>query len=642
MKKNKAIAVPLVLCLAAGAVSWPMPEKTVLRAYATDPICKEIDPLDYTYEIYPLVAPFNEYFFVKTDNPHPESFRFSDKDSPYSETSVIYNADTVYADVEYENEDIYRVNGGYIFKSFTTNGGEVTLQFQKSITKAEFNTEVYGTPDPETTGYSPYHGMPVGTYKRYSDGGWYYIDGYYKWEDSDVTFELPELCDDCDYLINTYATGTDFFENMDAVQSGFSSICLYSGSFIRGEVYRSGDRDWNLTTGFHVDQSFYIYSPYSRRDSKSLFASALYPYRYDSLGFPGMMGKVSSRLSADSSYEWSSTSHAHILVTYDGETKTYGGQGHGEGQGLTPDKLTHIYTFGDNDETTDLAGARALLDEYAAVEMDDDIPREGELTWEKIYNTVGDGAWVDMGGYYTYLYQKDSNASFSYDEWGVGNSLYWGGSLGYCKDTWVDGRYINKSFIPGASFEDHPTSSILLTETTVPVITNYKRTWDSASSSYVYTSAEVEETVVKNVLYRYDSTDHVWKANVNWGEYYNTYSNFKAMSDQGVIDSKYLDMLTLTSEQVKELISNGNTDKSPEEGYIFDGYAPQGAYFLKGDCNEDGARSISDVVTLQKWLLADKDIQLENWRNVDLTEDKKLDAFDLCLLKKMLIEQSAD
>ena len=132
MKKNKTIAVPLVLCLAAGTVSWPMPEKTVLRAYATDPICKEIDPLDYTYEIYPLVAPFNEYFFVKTDNPHPESFRFSDKDSPYSETSVIYNADTVYADVEYENEDIYRVNGGYIFKSFTTNG-EGDTAIQKSV-----------------------------------------------------------------------------------------------------------------------------------------------------------------------------------------------------------------------------------------------------------------------------------------------------------------------------------------------------------------------------------------------------------------------------------------------------------------------------------------------------------------------------
>lgn len=43
-------------------------------------------------------------------------------------------------------------NGGYIFRSFTTNGGEVTLQIQEPITKAEYNTAIYGTPDPETTG----------------------------------------------------------------------------------------------------------------------------------------------------------------------------------------------------------------------------------------------------------------------------------------------------------------------------------------------------------------------------------------------------------------------------------------------------------------------------------------------------------
>ena len=29
---------------------------------------------DYTYEIKPLLAPFNTFFFVKTDNPDPRSF----------------------------------------------------------------------------------------------------------------------------------------------------------------------------------------------------------------------------------------------------------------------------------------------------------------------------------------------------------------------------------------------------------------------------------------------------------------------------------------------------------------------------------------------------------------------------------------
>ncbi|MCR4645146.1 MAG: dockerin type I repeat-containing protein [Oscillospiraceae bacterium] len=640
MKCRNVIAAAAALCLAGGTVCFPLPsgESMAVRVSATDPACRDIDPLQYTYEIYPLVEPFNEYFYVKTDNPNPESFRFADHDSPYSETSVIEAVDAVYADVEYEDDSVRRVNGGYLFKSFSTNGGKVTLQVQESITKAEFNTEIYGTPEPESTGYSPYHGMPVGSYNQYHDGGWSYsILGYYRWTDSDITFTLPALCDDCDYLIEQYAKGEDFFTDMDAVQSGFSSICLYSGSYIRGELYRSGNRDWHLTPGAHVDQSFYIYSPYSRKDNKSLLASALYPYRYDSLGFPGMMGKVSSILSDRSSYEWSSTSHAYINVTYDGVTKSYGGAGHGEGQGISADKLTHIFTFGDNDESMTLEASRALLDEYAAVEMDDDIPREDQLTWGKIYDTVGDGAWVDMGGYYTYLYQRDDRASFSSDEWGVGNKLYWGGSLGYCWDTWVDGRYISKIFVEGETFEDHPESAVLLTTATVPVITECKKSWDQSASGYVYTSAEVEETEQKNVTFRYDAEEQNWKANVNWGGSDNSYKAFRQLTEQGLIDEKYLAMLTLSREDVEAIIASGNTDRSPESGYLYDGYAPQGAPFRKGDLNNDGSCDVLDVVLLQQWILAVPKADIANQNTADMNDDKVLDVFDLSLLKRQIL-----
>ena len=40
---------------------------------------------DYTYEIIPLLPPLNQYFYVKTDNPDPYSFRFYDKDTVYGE-----------------------------------------------------------------------------------------------------------------------------------------------------------------------------------------------------------------------------------------------------------------------------------------------------------------------------------------------------------------------------------------------------------------------------------------------------------------------------------------------------------------------------------------------------------------------------
>ncbi|MBQ8348829.1 MAG: hypothetical protein IJY19_04170 [Ruminococcus sp.] len=45
------------------------------------------------------------------------------------------------------------------------------------------------------------------------------------------------------------------------------------------------------------------------------------------------------------------------------------------------------------------------------------------------------------------------------------------------------------------------------------------------------------------------------------------------------------------------------------------------------------------VVILQKWLLAVPNTKIADWKAADLCEDDKLDVFDLCLMKRMLIEQ---
>lgn len=62
---------------------------------------------------------------------------------------------------------------------------------------------------------------------------------------------------------------------------------------------------------------------------------------------------------------------------------------------------------------------------------------------------------------------------------------------------------------------------------------------------------------------------------------------------------------------------------------------------VPGDVNGDGTFGISDVVLLQRWLLAVPDIELDNWKAADLCEDGRLDVFDLCLMKKALIEKIA-
>ena len=574
---------------------------------------RELGVTDYTYTITPILEPFNEYFFVKTDNPDPKSFQFADKSSVYSEESTIvldydswYDKVQLYADIKYENEETGRVNGGYIFKSSNTDGGEIVLQSRN--------------------------------------------DSYYSsnvtWNDTDVKIKLPTLEDEIDYLIGTYAKESSFFDNMDAVQSGFSSICLYSGSSIRGKLIKPNDY-WCVAAAGHIDQSFYIYSPYDREDSQSLFASAIYPFRYDSLGFPSMMGAVSERLDSSSSYKWNSNSHAHIDVTYGAETHTYGGQGFGKGQRISEDKIKQYFTFGTSETKITLKSIRQLLQDYAAVEMDDDIPREDELTWKKICNDVGEGAWARILGSnlmsngkfqtdfqsYTYFYKKGEGKNFSDDEWGIGYRIYWGGDLGYACDAWVDGRYIGKwrYFVPGEKFEDHPTSDIILNQVNIPQITyDYTYEYNFFIDKYekVYSNIQITEKA-KTVLFSYG--EEIWKAKYDaFDDGCADYSEIAELVEKGLIDERYLDMVTLTLDEVKALEVDKNTNIVPGTGFIYDGSAKPGTpYTYKyGEIDDDG-----EITSADSLMILRQSVGLENFNDAkralaDVDNDGKITSAD--------------
>lgn len=60
---------------------------------------------------------------------------------------------------------------------------------------------------------------------------------------------------------------------------------------------------------------------------------------------------------------------------------------------------------------------------------------------------------------------------------------------------------------------------------------------------------------------------------------------------------------------------------------------------IAGDINADGQFNIADVVILQKWLLSVPNTELTDWTAADLYKDDRIDVFDLCLIKRMLIEQ---
>ena len=59
-----------------------------------------------------------------------------------------------------------------------------------------------------------------------------------------------------------------------------------------------------------------------------------------------------------------------------------------------------------------------------------------------------------------------------------------------------------------------------------------------------------------------------------------------------------------------------------------------------GDVNGDNEFNIADAVLLQKWLLGSPDTQLTNLKAADFCKDNRLDVFDLCLMKRDLLEKT--
>ncbi|MGN0592061.1 MAG: DUF4434 domain-containing protein [Ruminococcus sp.] len=73
-------------------------------------------------------------------------------------------------------------------------------------------------------------------------------------------------------------------------------------------------------------------------------------------------------------------------------------------------------------------------------------------------------------------------------------------------------------------------------------------------------------------------------------------------------------------------------------GYAKDNGIKLVSEMIPGDVNSDGIFNIADVVLLQKWILAVPDTHLAYRKAADLCEDGKINVFDLCLAKRMMLE----
>ncbi|SER09623.1 Putative cell wall binding repeat-containing protein [Lachnospiraceae bacterium NE2001] len=519
---------------------------------------------DYSYKITPMLPPFNEYFYIQTDNPDPDSFSFIDSSTKYSENggsiSVTY---TIFSDVQYEDVATRRVKGGYIAYGSNTDGGELTLR-ARTVTST-------------STGYNISTGETYES-KNYED------------VETDVKITIADLVDDTDYLIQTYGgDATDYFGKMSAIQSGFYSICLYTGASIRGNLVKSTTYPYyGLSNSPHVDQNFYIQSPYSRKDGKKLLVSYLYPYRYDSIGFPSKMRAVSERIQPDATYEWSKTNHSVILFTYNGETKGYGGQGHGGGQQILQDMVNYWYKFdgseGDAYTTASLDSISTQLKYYGSLSVPDDVPTEDKLTWKQVKADVGTGKYVKLIAIYNIYGSSDEGYTYLYDNGSTSEGSNGFVSIGYFSNAWFEGRYYNRHEIieqdlkfgdEAADGTDSGKASIVIKDFTA------KLPDDGNTYKYNYSTLTDDKYNASTGLwkgyttFRYDETSGNWIADV----YTNTTYYEKGVGYKPCEDADFVDACTLTPDEVTALKVDKNTSTTPDSYLIYDKLTAPGTPF---------------------------------------------------------------
>ena len=512
---------------------------------------KEEEPLywdvsQYSYEVTPLLAPLNDWFYIKTDNPEPDSFVFIDKESVYVDDPDSYAAmlveKDVFEDVEYDDSTISRVKGGYLARCNRTDGGELIL---------------------------------CNKYIDYSSDGWYSV------HETDVKISLPKLIDKYDYIINKYAPSGDvFFDRMTTIQNGLLDESLYSGIGIRGDLEVSEDRPYyGVRLGYHKDQYLSIYSPYSQNIGGKLLSTFMFPFSLDSEGFPGFMIGVAQRLDPNVTYEWSDYYHYIVNITKDGKTMGFGGAGPQFGaQQILKSQISHRFTFdkGEDDESVYLSVdyLRDIALEYAKLEVPDDPGKTlPELTMEDVKNMVGEGAYIKVvGNTYGENRQRLSSYSYVYIYYLAGTAY-----LYELTNAWYEGRYYNyyEAFEDGTSFEEsldsHPELMFDRIKLTLPehedgcrfFILNSSGKRDYLSDDGVYEG---------KVSFYYEEETGTWKNELFQDLRYETPDGRVIPVDESV----YLDDITITYDEAVEMNLDSNRNVFPSEYLNFDGTVEPG------------------------------------------------------------------
>jgi|GEM_PF-521531 len=186
--------------------------------------------------------------------------------------------------------------------------------------------------------------------------------------------------------------------------------------------------------------------------------------------------------------------------------------------------------------------------------------------------------------------------SFKAQDYGYGNYYAWISAVNSCGST--DSEGISFSVVDGATYTDvYSEQSVYSLDDMVSLSVDTV----CAKGQVVGIDKEGEGRIITEEC---DSTYKIAASELGEGKYS---AYFSVYNGSGGVDTKRIEF---------EITKFSN---------------------IIGDCNNDGEFTVSDIVILQKWLLAVPDTHLANWKAADLYEDGKLNVFDLCLMKRKLI-----
>lgn len=116
----------------------------------------------------------------------------------------------------------------------------------------------------------------------------------------------------------------------------------------------------------------------------------------------------------------------------------------------------------------------------------------------------------------------------------------------------------------------------------------------------------------------------------------NSIGIFGSLTDMEILHKNYNATHKLGEASIIDYIDFFASEGIEKDDYFADFMSG----IIRGDVNDDGEFNVADLLLFQKWIMGAHDAELTNWKAADFYKDERLDSFDLCLMRKRLVEKN--